>query len=95
MGVKDVAEMSVVDRERVDGLIESLVRSSVLFRCAPCNVLFPEYSVYLLHVGMHGSAAEFQCHYCRESFAEKFSFLSHFVRCPHDAVRPCGAATDK
>ena len=65
-------------------LIDSLVKESRLHRCDLCNILFPEYSVFVLHVGCHGNDSAFQCHFCRETFTDKFGFLSHFIRCPHE-----------
>lgn len=68
-------------------LIDTLIKESRLFRCEPCNILFPEYSMYVLHLGCHGNESAYQCHFCQQSFDNKFTFATHFVRCPHDQSR--------
>lgn len=68
-------------------LIDTLIKESRLYRCEPCNILFPEYGMYVLHLGCHGNESAYQCHFCQQSFDNKFSFATHFVRCPHDESR--------
>ena len=70
-------------RDDIDtGLIlNTLVERGKLHRCRHCNIVFPEYSTYLLHRGCHGNGGTFQCHFCQRVFSEKFGFMTHFVQC--------------
>ena len=66
-------------------LLDNLVGQGRLFRCDHCNILFPEYSMFLMHAGTHESQDNpFQCHYCHKMFAHKYEFMSHFVQCIHN-----------
>ena len=70
-------------RDDIDtGLIlNTLVERGKLHRCQHCNIIFPEYSTYLLHRGCHGNGGVFQCHFCQRVFSEKFGFMTHFMQC--------------
>lgn len=70
-------------------LVDTLVKESRLFRCDSCNILFPEYSMYVLHLGCHGNEGAYQCHFCRQFFEDRFGFATHFVRCPHEPSDCC------
>lgn len=72
------------DREKqshTDMIVDTLVKEGRLHRCDHCNILFPEYSLFILHRGCHGNQAPYQCHFCQTVFAEKFGFLAHFMQC--------------
>ena len=62
-------------------IVDKLVDEGALYRCDACNILFPEYSVYVLHLGCHGSGDTFECHFCKVVFDDKFGFLTHFTKC--------------
>ncbi len=62
-------------------IVDSLVDDGALYRCDACNILFPEYSVYVLHLGCHGSGNAYECHFCKVAFDDKFGFLTHFTKC--------------
>ncbi|KAK2174233.1 hypothetical protein NP493_817g02044 [Ridgeia piscesae] len=62
-------------------IVNILVQQGKLHRCQHCNIIFPEYSTYVLHRGCHGNDSAFQCHFCQAVFAEKFGFMTHFMQC--------------
>lgn len=62
-------------------IVNILVQQGKLHRCQQCNIIFPEYSTYVLHRGCHGNDSAFQCHFCQAVFAEKFGFMTHFMQC--------------
>ena len=62
-------------------IVNILVQQGKLHRCHHCNIIFPEYSTYVLHRGCHGNDSAFQCHFCQAVFAEKFGFMTHFMQC--------------
>ena len=62
-------------------IVNILVQQGKLHRCQHCNIIFPEYSTYVLHRGCHGNDNAFQCHFCQAVFAEKFGFMTHFMQC--------------
>ncbi len=62
-------------------IVDTLVDEGALYRCDACNILFPEYSVYVLHLGCHGSGDTYECHFCKVVFDDKFGFLTHFTKC--------------
>ena len=66
---------------QLDGLIQLLVQNGRLYRCQHCHILFEDYATYVLHMGCHGSANPFSCHFCSRVFQEKYGFLAHFMKC--------------
>ena len=64
-------------------ILELLASQGKLHICRSCNIVFPEYSTFVLHRGCHGTVGPFQCHFCQVRFPEKFGFLTHFMQCPH------------
>lgn len=64
-------------------ILDLLAAQSKLHICRSCNIVFPEYSTFVLHRGCHGNEGPFQCHFCQIRFPEKFGFLTHFMQCPH------------
>ena len=69
-------------------IVDKLVDDGALYRCDACNILFPEYSVYVLHLGCHGSGDTFECHFCKVVFDDKFGFLTHFTKCVKNEAAP-------
>ena len=63
-------------------IVDTLVLQGKLYRCVSCNIIFPEYSTFVLHKGCHGNRHPYQCHFCQVIFPEKFGFLTHFMQCP-------------
>lgn len=77
-------KFSKTDTDYTKNIIDSLVSKGKIYRCEHCNVLYPEYSMYLLHAGIHSSNTDpFQCHFCQKSFINKYEFMSHFIQCLH------------
>ena len=64
-------------------ILDLLAAQGKLHICRSCNIVFPEYSTFVLHRGCHGNEGPFQCHFCQIRFPEKFGFLTHFMQCPH------------
>ena len=64
-------------------ILELLASQGRLHICHSCNIVFPEYSTFVLHRGCHGNEGPFQCHFCQHRFPEKFGFLTHFMQCPN------------
>ena len=64
-------------------ILDLLASQGKLHICRSCNIVFPEYSTFVLHRGCHGTVGPFQCHFCQVRFPEKFGFLTHFMQCPH------------
>ena len=64
-------------------ILDLLAAQGKLHICRSCNIVFPEYSTFVLHRGCHGNEGPFQCHFCQLRFPEKFGFLTHFMQCPH------------
>jgi hypothetical protein len=63
-------------------IVDTLVLQGKLYRCVSCNIIFPEYSTFVLHKGCHGNRHPYQCHFCQVIFPDKFGFLTHFMQCP-------------
>lgn len=68
-------------------ILELLAAQGRLHICRSCNIVFPEYSTFVLHRGCHGNEGPFQCHFCQRRFPEKFGFLTHFMQCPNKWIR--------
>ena len=79
--VANVVNSLVQSDADADAVVNTLVDQGHLFHCMHCNIFFPEYSTYVLHRSCHDHIQPFQCHYCQESFPEKFGFLTHFMQC--------------
>ena len=79
--IKEASVCRSPERMSPDQMISHLVQLKKLFRCNHCNILFPEYSVYVLHMGSHSSVNPYQCNFCKDIFSEKFGFLTHFMQC--------------
>jgi len=69
-----------------DMIIDRLVKEAHIYRCSPCNILFPDYAMYVLHLGCHGNDTIYQCHFCRERLRDKYEFITHFITCPHQLM---------
>ncbi len=74
-------EQDSAENQDASELVDKLVDEGALYRCDACNILFPEYSVYVLHLGCHGSGDTYECHFCKVIFDDKFGFLTHFTQC--------------
>lgn len=75
--------LSEIIQDNIDTslIVNILVQQGKLYRCQHCNIIFPEYSTYILHRGCHGNNSAFQCHFCQAVFGEKFGFMTHFMQC--------------
>lgn len=53
-----------------------------LFKCTYCNIIFNEYELYSLHIGMHGTNNPWQCNVCSCVCLNKLDFSVHILHLP-------------
>ena len=65
------------DDQNTDGLLDILVQQKKIYECTHCKILFREFSLYAVHIGMHSSDNPMTCSMCGKACTSKFEFLCH------------------
>lgn len=56
--------------------------NSCSYKCTYCNIIFNDYELYSLHMGMHGTNNPWQCNVCSSVCFNKVDFAVHILHLP-------------
>ena len=74
---EETEELDDVDAKS-ENLSDSFQQSSE-YRCKYCNIVFNEYSLYSIHVGMHSNSNPWKCNVCGQICSNKIDFAVHIL----------------
>ena len=65
--------------KKADAASQSLTQSSNSWKCAHCDIIFPDNIMYGLHMGCHSVSIPFQCNICGMKCKNSHDFMFHFT----------------
>ena len=72
----------------ISQIIDALdIAKSESFRCKYCNIVFNEYSLYSIHVGMHSNSNPWKCNVCGHICSNKIDFAVHILHLSNTSYR--------
>ncbi|XP_071965171.1 uncharacterized protein [Antedon mediterranea] len=64
--------------------INSMSTQTGNYVCEPCDIIFTDSVMYVLHTGCHGRQHAYECNQCGTICRDKYEFMIHFVQGIHN-----------
>ncbi|XP_022106203.1 zinc finger protein Xfin-like [Acanthaster planci] len=63
---------------------DCLSKISSNLKCTHCGIIFLDMVMHTIHMGWHGRNDPFECHTCGRNCGDKYGFITHIFREPHN-----------
>ncbi|XP_033634110.1 zinc finger protein Xfin-like [Asterias rubens] len=63
---------------------DCLSNNSNNLKCNHCGIVFLDMVMHTIHMGWHGRNDPFECHTCGRNCGDKYGFITHIFREPHN-----------
>ncbi|XP_038078975.1 zinc finger protein 594-like [Patiria miniata] len=63
---------------------DCLSKTSSNLKCTHCGIIFLDMVMHTIHMGWHGRNDPFECHTCGRNCGDKYGFITHIFREPHN-----------
>ena len=57
--------------------LSNLLSQGKIFLCQHCNIIFIEYTMYLVHISLHSSDNPWKCTVCGKECGDRYEFGCH------------------